>query len=268
MNRPADREPDGPGVAGGPAVIQSVDRAAQILQLLADEPALGVSEVSRRLRVHRSTAFRLLATLQAHNLVEQEAHRGLYRLGLGVLRLSGSVTARIDLVRDAQVVCDQMAVELNETANVAILDDRAAVNVTQATSTQLIAVARQYVGQRTPLHATSTGKMLLAHAPDALRETILAGTLERFTPVTITDPAALRAELDTVRHRGWAGANAEWETDTSAVAVPVLGSAGTVVAALSATAPSFRMPRERFAEVAASLAAGAATLSRRLGHLG
>lgn len=266
-DRADDRADDAAATGRGPATIRSVDRAVQVLELLAQEPALGVSDVARHLDVHRSTAFRLLVTLEAHNLVEQEVHRGLYRLGLGVLRLSGTVTTRIDLVRDAQVVCEQMAAELTETANVAVLDDRAAVNVTQATSTQLIAVLRQYVGQRTPLHATSTGKVLLAHAPDALRELVLAGPLEQFTPATTTRPEVLRAELDVVRHRGWAGVHAEWETDTSAVAVPVLGRDGTVVAALSVTAPSFRMPGERFPEIAEGLARGARTLSERLGHL-
>lgn len=247
--------------------VQSVDRAARILRLLAEHPALGVSEISRHLTVHRSTAFRLLATLEAHNLVEQEERRGLYRLGLGVLGLAGAVTHRVDLVRDAQAVCDQMAAQFNETTNVAILDDRAAVNVTQAMSGQLVAVLRQYVGQRTPLHATSTGKVLLAYAPTTLRESVLAGPLERFTPTTITDPSALRSELDAVRSQGWAAADAEWEADAAAVAVPVRGAQGDVVAALSMTAPNFRLRPETFVTTARALHSGAEELSRRLGHL-
>ncbi len=253
--------------ADAATAVQSVDRALQILQLLSENAAMGASEISRRLGVHRSTAFRLLATLELHDYVEQEAHRGQYRLGLGVLRLAGPVTQRIDLARDAQVVCDQVAVELNETTNVAILSDRAAVNITQTMSGQLVAVHRQYVGQRTPLHATSTGKVLLAYAPVTLRESILAGPLERFTPATLTDPRLLRSELDAVRDQGWAAAEAEWEADACAVAVPVLGAGGGVVAALSATAPSFRMPHESFAAIATRLQDGAEELSRRLGYL-
>lgn len=247
--------------------IQSVDRAVAVLEVLAEHPALGVSEIARGLGVHRSTAFRLLTTLEARGLVEQVQHRGLYRLGLGLLRLAGSVTSRIDLVRDAQIACDQVALRLNETANVAILDDRAAVNITQTMSAQLVAVLRQYVGQRTPLHATSTGKVLLAHAPTTVRASVLGGPLERFTPATLVEPSALRAELDCVREQGWAAADAEWEADANAVAVPVLGVAGDVVAALSATAPSFRMPPESFARIAGELTVVAGELSRRLGHL-
>lgn len=248
-------------------LIQSVDRAARILRLLSEQPELGVSDIARTLDVHRSTAFRLLATLEAHHLVEQHTPRGLYRLGIGVLGMAAAVSRRIDLSRDAQLICDRMADELGETANVAILEDRAAVNVSQTMSSQRIAVLRQYIGQRTPLHATSTGKVLLAHAPSTIRESVLAGTLTRFTPTTIVDPGLLRAELDAVRDQGWAAADAEWEPDTAAVAVPVVGRSGAVVAALSVTAPSFRMAPARFAEVAEALTAGAGDLSRRLGHI-
>lgn len=252
---------------GGVTTVQSVDRALQILRLLTDSPTLSGSEVSRHLGVHRSTAFRLLATLEAHDFVEQESQRGEYRLGLGVLRLAGPVTQRVDLARDAQVVCDEVAAVFHETSNVAILVDRAAVNITQTMSSQLVAVRRQYVGQRTPLHATSTGKVLLAHAPATLRETVVAGPLDRFTGASITDPHLLRAELEAVRERGWAAAAAEWEPDACAVAVAVRGAGGDVVAALSVTAPTFRMPSETFQEVAERLRPLADELSRRLGHV-
>lgn len=272
-DEPTDRD-DGAGVAGSPegpasspTTIQSVDRAVQILRLLSERPAMGVSEVARTLRVHRSTAFRLLATLEAQDLVEQEGPRGQYRLGLAVLGLAGAVSHRVDLVRDAQVTCDEMAAEFNETTNTAILDGRSAVNVTQTMSGQMIAVLRQYVGQRTPLHSTSTGKVLLAFAPTTLRQSVLASPLERFTDSTIVDPAMLRAELEAVRERGWAGADCEWEGDATAVAVPVRGATGGVVAALSVTAPHFRMQASEFEGVAAILAVGAAGLSRRLGHV-
>lgn len=248
-------------------LVQSVDRAAAILELLADEGTVGVSELSRGLGVHRSTAFRLLATLESRNLVEQVEHRGAYRLGLGVLRLAGAVSSRIDLAQDAQQACKAMASRLDETTNVAILDDLSAVNVTQAMGTQMVAVTRQYVGQRTPLHATSTGKVLLAHAGAAILERVLAAGLPRYTDRTITRADDLVDELERVRECGWAAADAEWEVGTCAVAVPVRGSGGRVVAALSATAPDFRMPDETFADFAAVLTEGAGDLGLRLGNL-
>lgn len=247
------------------AVVQSVDRAARILELLSDAGPMGVSDVSRHLGVHRSTAFRLLATLEGRHLVEQETHRGLYRLGIGLLRLAGGVSSQVDLVRDAQACCDALAERLDETTNASVLDGDAAINITQSFGRQLVAVMRD-VGQRTPLHATSTGKVLLAHTPEDVREVIITGPHDRFTPATITDPDALRTELAAIRERGWAAANEEWQVGTNAVAVPVRGQGGDVVAALSATAPSFRMPQASFPDFAAILAEGAADLGRRLGQ--
>lgn len=220
--------------------MQSVDRALEILSLLAEHDALGVSEIARHLDVHRSTAFRLLATLEARDFVEQETHRGTYRLGVSVLRLSTQVTGRMDLSKAAQPVCDALTAQVNETSNIAILDQGAAVNITQASSSHVVGVTQQYVGRGTPLHATSTGKVLLAfHRPDP--GALLPGELERFTPATITDRDALLAHLDQVRAQGWATSVREWEDEMNAVAVPVVGAGGDVIAALSLTAPSFRM---------------------------
>ncbi|GAA4284143.1 IclR family transcriptional regulator [Brevibacterium daeguense] len=253
------------GALPAPAV-QSVDRAVQILQLLTAEPVLGVSELSRRLGVHRSTAFRLLATLEAHDLVEQVAERGSYRLGFGLLRMAHSVIARTDLAREGQLVCDVLAAQLNETVNLAVLDGGYAVTITQSVGDRVIGAARQYVGQPAPLHATSTGKLLLAHAGEAEWDGLLERGLESFTDLTITDPEALAADLTSIRERGWAAAVAEWEDGTNALAVPVRDASGSVAAAVSLTAPEFRMPESEFAALAAQLRTGAASLEARLGY--
>lgn len=244
--------------------VQSVSRAIHILDLLADQESLGVTEISKSLGVHRSTAFRLLATLEAHNYVEQESHRGTYRLSFGVLRLSGQVGARVDIVKEAEVVCNEVVDELNETSNVAIHDEGAAVNICQAMGTRLVSVTRQYVGQRTPLHATSTGKILLAFSPRQ-NDMLPSGRLEAFTPHTITNLTVLAKHLEQVRSQGWAGADQEWELDTNAVAVPVRNATGAVIAALSVTAPSFRMTPEEFGPLAEVLQRHAEHLGARLG---
>lgn len=248
--------------------VQSVERAIRILELLRDDPSLTMSEISRRLDVHRSTAFRLLATLEAHDLVEQESTRGVYRLSFGLLRLANSVTGQIDFNRDAQETCDSLASYLNETVNAAILDDGYAVTITQAQGDQMVGLTRQYVGQRGPLHATSTGKMLLAHADETEFARLIDRGLESFTSGTMTDPDVLRTELKTVRRRGWASAVGEWEQGINALAVPVRGAAGEVVAALSTTAPSFRLPESHFAETAETLTEEAISLEARLGFFG
>jgi len=247
--------------------VQSVDRAAKILQMLSVEPLLSASEIARRLDVHRSTAFRLMATLEAHDLVEQDGQGGSYRLGFGLLRLASAVSSRVDLSRDAQACCDAAAASLNETVNVAILDAGFAVTITQTVGQRMIGVARQYVGQRAPLHATSTGKVLLAYGQQSEQNRVLGGVLEAFTGSTITSPEVLEAELEAVQQRGWASAVAEWEEGINALAVPVRGARGEVVAAFSTTAPAFRLPESSFTEHVEMLRAAADDLEARLGFL-
>ncbi|MDO5618883.1 IclR family transcriptional regulator [Kocuria sp.] len=230
--------------------IQSVDRAARILEILGEEAPLSISEIARRLGVHRSTALRLLATLETHNLVEQVAARGSYQLGFALLHLANSVTHRIDFARDAQICCDTVAAHLNETVNVAVMDEGYAMTITQTTGNRMVGLTRQYVGQRGPLHATSTGKMLLAHADPSALEQLLERGLEGFTSMTITDPEVLRSELEALRERDWASSVAEWEEGINALAVPVRNADGRVVAALAVNAPAFRLPESSFADVA------------------
>lgn len=246
--------------------MQAVDRALQILEILADNGPTGVTPLAKALGVHRSTAFRLLATLEARRFVTQETHRGTYALGIGAARIAGAVAVRTDFARESQIICDEVTARLRETSNIAILEDGAAVNVAQATGTSSVAVRDQYVGQRTPLHATSTGKVLLAYADDDVFERT-SRSPERFSDTTILDADELRAEMARVRERGWGSALAEWQEHTNAVAVPVFSSDGKVFAAMSVTAPAFRMPEEDMPGLARSLRAFADDFAKRLGHL-
>jgi DNA-binding IclR family transcriptional regulator len=118
------------------------------------------------------------------------------------------------------------------------------------------------------VHATSSGKVLLAHAPEQVRDALLARPLERFTGATVTSPAALREHLEQVLQRGWGSTAEEYETGLNAVAAPVRDATGDVVAAVSVSGPAFRMPAESFPEVAPRVVAAADALSRRLGHFG
>src|SRR3954466_12250463 len=94
--------------------VQSVDRAVSVLEILAREGSAGVSEVALEIGVHKSTAFRLLAALAERDLVEQNSERGKYQLGFGVLRLASAIPARLDLVRQAGPVLDELAQRLDE----------------------------------------------------------------------------------------------------------------------------------------------------------
>lgn len=239
-----------------PAVqVQSVDRALAILDLLARRGEAGVTEIAAELDVHKSTAFRLVGALENRQLVEQVSDRGKYRLGFGIIRLAGATTATLDLPREGQPVCERLAEELDETVNLAILDTGAATNITQSYGSAAV-TARNWIGQRTPLHATSSGKVLLAWADEKVLEDAL-DTLERFTPNTITSRSKLLAELKLTRERGWASTNEELEIGLNAVAAPIRDAEGTVVAAVSVSGPAYRLTVDSFESVTKKLRAGA-----------
>lgn len=247
--------------------VQSVDRAVTILKLLAENEALTVSEVAEQLDVHVSTASRLVSGLRAHDLVERSENSGSLRLGVGLLRLAGVMVSRLDIATYAQPVCDALAAQVGETTNVAILDGDAAINVCQAQGPGTVAM-QNWVGQRTQLHSTSSGKALLAFLPPERRAEILAGPLAAFTGVTHTEAAALERELAEVREAGWARAVEELEEGLNAVAAPIRDHSGRVVAALSAAGPAYRLSEERLAAVAQVVMGSAAEISRLLGGPG
>ena len=247
-----------------PAQVQSVDRALNVLDLLAQRGEVGVTELAAELAVHKSTAFRLVTALERRQLVEQVGDRGKYRLGLGILRLAAATTGRLDVTRESQVVCERLAHDLGETVNIAILNEGSAVNVLQEFGNAAIG-SRNWIGRRTPLHATSSGKVLLAHADPALRRAALAEPLEQYTEQTVTDLAELRRQLDEVRERGWAATNEELEVGLTAIAAPVRNAHGDVICSMSLSGPTFRLPPERVEEVVPQLVEAADELSHRLG---
>jgi DNA-binding IclR family transcriptional regulator len=248
-----------------PAQVQSVDRALNVLDLLAQRGEMGVTDLAAELDVHKSTAFRLLSALERRQLVEQVGDRGKYRLGLGILRLAAATTGRLDVTREGQPVCERLAYQLGETVNIAILDDASAVNVLQEFGNSAVG-SRNWIGRRTPLHATSSGKVLLAFAAEALRKSVLGQALSRHTESTVTDPAELKRQLDQAVERGWAGTNEELEVGLTALAAPIRDGSGKVVAAVSISGPSYRLTASSFDTVAPRVIEAAIEISTRLGH--
>ncbi|WP_431906755.1 IclR family transcriptional regulator [Amycolatopsis thermoflava] len=251
---------------GSASQVQSVDRAIAILDILARRGEAGVTEIAQELDVHKSTAFRLVGALEAWQLVEQVSERGKYRLGFGIVRLAGATTARLDLSRESRAVCERLAAELDETVNVAVVDQGQATNIMQVYGSAAV-TARNWIGQRTPLHATSSGKILLAWAGDDDRESALA-ELPAFTPNTRTDRDKLAEELEQVRERGWACTVEELEVGLNAVAAPIRAANGDVIAALSVSGPAYRMEPSSYPDIAEKIVAGAEEISFRVGYLG
>ena len=258
------QEPSAVNVSG----VQAVGRAITILEILAREGSAGVSEVATEIGVHKSTAFRMLAALEERDLVEQNTERGKYELGFGILRLASSIPGRLDLVRQSQPLLDDLAAEVGETINIAVVREHYAVSVQQAMGTAAVA-SQNWVGQLTPLHATASGKILLAHMPEKQLDAILeVAGLPELTPRTITTRKELDAQLAQARTSGFATTYEELETGLNASAVPIRDHLGTVVAAVSASGPTFRLDAAEIKRTGDALKRTGARISQRIGWLG
>ena len=230
------------------ASVQSVDRALTILEMLAREGEAGVTEIAGDLGVHKSTAFRLLATLEPHRLVEQVGDRGRYRLGVGNLRLAGATTARLDLVTEARPICRQLAADTGETVNITVRSETSALYLDQVAGSSAVQ-SHNWVGQHIPLHATSNGKVLVSELTDAeLKDAVRA--LPRVTDRTVTSRSRLKAELAHVRETGYAVAVDELEEGLTAAAAPIRNAHGDIVASMSLSGPTFRLTEEKLETVA------------------
>jgi len=258
----------GSGLVQESGPVQSVDRAVAILEILARAGEAGVTEVARELGVHKSTASRLLAALDRRELVAQDAARGKFRLGVGIVRLAGAASARLDVVQESRPVCRALAQQVGETVNLAILSGRDALYLDQAAGPAALS-PHNWAGRRIPLHATSDGKVLLAYLPEAGDglARLLTPPLARFTERTITDVARFTELLASVRRLGFATAVEELEAGLTAIAAPVRDAEGRVIASVSASGPSFRIPAERIPVLATAVRRAADEVSRRLGWL-
>ncbi len=245
--------------------IQSVRRAASLLRAFGSGASeLGVSELGRRLNLHKSTVSRLLSTLESEGLLERAPGTEKYRLGPEISRLAGRVEHFGDVREVARPFLVELAEVTLETANLAVLDGDEVNNVDQVSGSHWVRVGN-WVGRRTPLHCVANGKALLAFLPKPELERLTAGPLAAFTPLTVVQPSALRASLAQVRRQGYATALGEIEEGLNAIAAPISDASGAVVAAVSVSGPAYRVTPERVPALGQITREIAQRISQRLG---
>ena len=218
------------------ATYQSAERVLALLASFEDgRPELSVTEIAESLGVHKSTASRLAATLERTGFLARSGRR--YRLGVEVIRLGTLALRSADIVAAMQPAMEKLSQLTGETINLAIPAGPDILNIAEVPSTYILSCSGGWIGRRTKPHAVANGKVLLAFGAVPMPT-----SLERYTDHTITDVAALQAELTAVRRDGFAKAVAELEDGLVAVAAPVFGAGGGCVAALSISGPAYRMP--------------------------
>ena len=252
------------GAAGpnGTPRATSVDRGAELLvRVLESSQPVALAELVSASGIPKSTASRLLSALERQGLVEQDGERGRLRPGPAILRMAERSMLERSVVELARPSLDALALASGETINLAVPARAGVEHIAQVDSRHFLG-AGQWLGRQVDFHCTAVGKVFMAFG----RATMPARPLAKLTPRTISDPRRLRAELEVVRGDDFAAAIDELEPGLAAIAAPVRGAGGEVVAALSISGPTIRMTPERIAELKPILIDEARTLSRRLGN--
>ena len=251
---------------GQPAfrLVGAVQRAFSVLDALAEaDTELGTNEIARRTGINASSVSRLLGTLVAGGLVEHVQDSGRYRLGLRLLQLGNVVLARLDLRQIARPHLQALVTATGETATLSAPGERDAVTVDFVQSPASVQGVAQ-LGRPSVAHATATGKVLLAFG----HRTLPPGPLKSYTERTITQRAALGAELEAVRDRGYAYNFGERESDLHAIAAPIRGSHAELAAIIGVQGPASRFTADAMEAAVAPLLEHTAELSSELGWTG
>lgn len=245
---------------------QAVQRAVSLLKLFSDtRPEWGLTEMARAAGLNKTTVYRLLTALASEGLVARSPAGETYRLGPEAIAMGARALRSNDLRTVSHEYLTELARRSDETATVEVLVESEVLIVDEVHSRKWLH-ATPSVGTRWPAHATSTGKVLLAHLTEADRKAILRVPLTQPARRTLTTLAALRDELARVRTQGFAVAIGELEDGYSAIGAPVRDHEGQVVAAVSLGGPSVRLPQDRLKALLPIVLEATAGISRRLGY--
>ncbi|MFG2348493.1 IclR family transcriptional regulator [Streptomyces phaeochromogenes] len=248
-SRPAE-----PGGSSGK--VQSLERAITLLEATADSAPDGetATNLASRCGLNRATAWRLLSTMEQYGLVERDPLTSRYTVGFAVARMA-SAAGFDGLIRRSHGVLRQVSEQTGETANLAVVQQLGLTYIDEVTPP--VVLSAKWLGRQAPLHATSTGKALLAWLPAEEVDVLLAEPLTAYTDTTVADRGRLRAELAETRERGYSVCAGEMERNLYGVSAPVLGTRDRPFAVLSIWGPQDRVPESRFPALGA-LACGAA----------
>jgi len=245
--------------------VRAVERALDILlSFTADEPDLSLTQIAERVGIHKSTAHRLLATLESRRFVSRHPSNGMYHLGLRFVEMASLVLHDVDLQRWARPYLLQLMRECGEAVDLAVLDGNHVVYLDVVDSPQPVKIAAR-VGQRLPVACTASGKAFLAYLPEDHVQAILQAGLRKYTERSLQTREALYADLQQIRERGFATSVEEFEKDINAVAAPILDVNRAPVAAVAVVGPSYRMPIERMLEIGQLACRASETMAREVG---
>jgi DNA-binding IclR family transcriptional regulator len=229
------------------------------------ETDLAAGEIASQLRLHKSTAHRLLVVLEHYRLI-RKGPEGTYRLGTRLIELGDCAVARLNLSERARPILRELARRTGEGAHVTILSGTEMLSIAHVEGRwNLQSLTR--TGLRTQIHCTAAGKAVLAFLSEEACDDLIARLpLKRYTRRTIVKSSAIKMELLRVRNAGFAVDDEELEEGLRCVGAPIFDHRGHVIASISMAGPVFRFRKQRLPELARLVIAAARELSAELGH--
>jgi IclR family transcriptional regulator, KDG regulon repressor len=247
-------------------IIQAVAHALDVLEQFHGSGELGVTELSKRLKLHKNNVFRILATLESRGYIEQNRSTENYRLGTKCLQLGQTYIQHMGFLQQARSIMVDIVKECHESAYVAVMRKGKVVPLDMVESDRAIRIV-SHIGENLPLHCTAVGKVHLAFEPPEEVQRSFPEGLEQHTERTITDRQALLEQIKTIADSGYAIDNGEYLSDVRTVAVPIKDYTRTMVGSLAVSGPAYRVAAERIEQEIVPLAMKAGReLSIRLGY--
>jgi len=229
------------------STVQSIDRAVEILKCFEHSDKLGVTEISKLLKLHKSTVFGLVNTMASHKLLEKAPDSDKYQLGIELFRLGANVRSGIREVGAPHV--RQLMEATGETVNLVMPDGGYVVYIDKCESQHSMRICTS-IGLRLPMYCTAVGKVILAYMTETDRGPIISDMeIVPCTENTIKSSEELLAQLNTIKKYGYAIDDEELEYGLVCIAVPVLNRTGEPVAALSVSGPKSRMTQSKIGEI-------------------
>lgn len=246
-------------------LIGSLTKGLLILEMMMEKDNLGVTEISKVLKVNKSSAYRLLITLEERNFVKQDQITGKYSLGMKLASFRTKVLEGIDIREIARPYLKSLTETTKESSALCVLSGDHGIVIEKQSSKESIS-AHLYVGMEEPLHCTALGKVLLSSLSEERQAELLDKPLESHTPNTITDKQQLLNQVKQVSVNGYAYDNEEYSLGMRCIAVPVYNSKGNIAAAVGISGPVTRMTKENVAKYIEVVKQAGQDISSNLGY--
>jgi len=248
-------------------IIQSIDRALQVLELFSlEKPEWGVTEISKTLNIYKSNVHNILTTLVERGFVIKDSKTDKYKLSIKFFELGSVVIKNLNLRKIAHPYMEKLLKEFNETVHLGILVEEEILSIEQEESGQSLS-PRIFIGKRAPLYCTGVGKAIMAYLSKDKVSAIVEGKgLKKYTENTITNKEELEKEFLKIRKQGYSVDNMEHEEGVRCVAGPIRDYTGKVSASLSVSGPAFRISENNIPNIAKKVKEYCDCISEEMGY--